>query len=422
MTAAPKNTSAGIHPALPKIQAIQADLNARFRQRGPVIQAMLASLLASELVLLIGPRGEAKTAIVEALSEYISDGKHFSVGLAKSSTPDDILGGVDVLALQHGTYRRNTDGFLPEATTFLLDEGFKSNNPTLQALLRVLSEREFQGQPIRALFGAICSNELPPELRGQKKGKSADLGPFEDSLLAFFDRFFHKLEVEPLGIGSGDWNAVVFDGVAAQAAAASVTVAEIEALQALVDSVALPTGVQDAMREVATVLAAGDAGGVVTVSTRTWRKATRMLRAHALLAGRMTVQRADLRILESALWTTPDQRPVIKEAIIQRGSPELSEALAVEQRVSELVAAYGQRRVQVSQTGDLSISEQPVSAMAAAASTETLAAFLKQQGNELRAISAKSNDDTGEVDRVIAFVDAQRGKLIDEITSRLRSH
>jgi MoxR-like ATPase len=401
-----------------RIQQISIDLNARFRQRWEVIECMLASMLAGELVLLLGPRGEAKTAIVEALAEYINGGQHFSVGLAKSSTPDDILGGVDVVALQAGTYRRNVNGFLPTATTFLLDEGFKSNNPTLQALLRVLSEREFQGVKIPALFGAIASNELPPELRGQKNGKSTDLGPFEDSLLAFFDRFFHKLEVLPLEAGSADWDNVIFGAVSeTRNPKLFVTPAEIRDLQEAVKKVVIPESVQGSIRQLAISLA--DAKTNVHVSTRTWRKAIRVLQAHAMLAGRMEVKRSDLRWLEYALWTTPDQKAVIRSAISSIGSPELKEALATENKVAELFSAYKRQYLQNNQNG-LVIMDSPVSNLSHVAAQEPFILALKTLGTELLQMDTP-DEDKAEVNRIMQFIETCRKAVMADMLQRLKA-
>ena len=401
-----------------RIQQISTELNGRFRQRWEVIECMLASMLAGELVLLLGPRGEAKTAIVEALAEYVNGGQHFSVGLAKSSTPDDILGGVDVVALQAGTYRRNVDGFLPTATTFLLDEGFKSNNPTLQALLRVLSEREFQGVKIPALFGAIASNELPPELRGQKHGKSTDLGPFEDSLLAFFDRFFHKLEVLPLEAGSADWDSVIFGAVSeTRNPKLFVTPAEIRDLQEAVKKVVIPESVQGSIRQLAISLA--DTKTNVHVSTRTWRKAIKMLQAHAMLAGRMEVKRSDLRWLEFALWTTPDQKAVIRSAISSIGSPELKEALATENKVVELFSAYKRQYLQNNQNG-LVICDSPVSNLSHVAAQEPFILALKTLGNELLQMDTPG-EDKQEVSRILVFVETCRKAVMSDMLQRLKA-
>lgn len=401
-----------------RIQQISTELNDRFRQRWEVIECMLASMLAGELVLLLGPRGEAKTAIVEALAEYVNGGQHFSVGLAKSSTPDDILGGVDVVALQAGTYRRNVDGFLPTATTFLLDEGFKSNNPTLQALLRVLSEREFQGVKIPALFGAIASNELPPELRGQKQGKSTDLGPFEDSLLAFFDRFFHKLEVLPLEAGSADWDSVIFGAVSeTRNHKLFVTPAEIRDLQEQVKKVVIPESVQGSIRQLAISLA--DTKTNVHVSTRTWRKAVRMLQAHAMLAGRTEVKRSDLRWLEFALWTTPDQKAVIRSAISSIGSPELKEALATENKVAELFSAYKRQYLQNNQNG-LVICDSPVSNLSHVAAQEPFILALKTLGNELMQLDTP-DEDRQEVSRIMIFIETCRKAVMADMLQRLKA-
>ena len=401
-----------------RIQQISTELNGRFRQRTDVIECMLASMLAGELVLLLGPRGEAKTAIVEALAEYLNGGQHFSVGLAKSSTPDDILGGVDVVALQAGTYRRNVDGFLPTATTFLLDEGFKSNNPTLQALLRVLSEREFQGVKIPALFGAIASNELPPELRGQKHGKSTDLGPFEDSLLAFFDRFFHKLEVLPLEAGSADWDSVIFGAVSeTRNPKLFVTPAEIRDLQEQVKKVVIPESVQGSIRQLAISLA--DTKTNVHVSTRTWRKAIKVLQAHAMLAGRTEVKRSDLRWLEFALWTTPDQKAVIRSAISSIGSPELKEALATENKVAELFSAYKRQYLQNNQNG-LVICDSPVSNLSHVAAQEPFILALKTLGNELMQLDTP-DEDRQEVSRIMIFIETCRKAVMSDMLQRLKA-
>lgn len=400
------------------LRKIQTDLNRRFRKRETVVETMLASMLAGELVLLIGPRGEAKTAIVEALSGYISDGTHFSVGLAKSSTPDDILGGVDVVALQSGIYRRNVDGFLPKATTFLLDEGFKANNPTLQSLLRVLSEREFQGESLPCLFGAIASNELPPELRGQKNGKTTDLGPFEDSLLAFFDRFFHKIEVEALQSGTSDWEDVVFGNVSDSADSVRVTVDEIRNAQRAVFGVKLPEAVRAAIRRIAGELTRES----IHVSTRTWRKAMHVLRAHAWLDSRDEVRRSDLRWLSNAFWTTPDQRRRISEIISGAGSPELGEAISLEMEVSELMHFYGAKGLTIKPTGEIEFSMTPVSGLSSAAVQEPLTILLKSHLTTLRQLETTADpEDASEIRRVIEYVEDSRTQVVDDMLKRLRS-
>lgn len=410
-----------LKPILDDLSAIRADLNKRFRRCEATVETMMASLLAGELILLIGPRGEAKTAIVEALAGYIADGDHFSVGLSKTSTPDDILGGVDTPAyVNDGIYRRRADGFLPTSTTFLLDEGFKGPNPVLQSLLRLLSERTFQGQGIPTLFGAICSNELPPELRGQKNGKAADLGPFEESLLAFFDRFTHKVMVDPLPVGTSDWNDVVFGGCADVAANVSVSVADLRAAQSALMSVKMPDNVRDAIRDLAGTLADGSAGGVVHVSTRSWRKITRIVRAHAMLDGRTEVRRSDLRWLEHALWTTPDQRQTLREAISGVGSPEVAEAMATEAKVAEVYAAYMSRRLFIDATGDLQVADSPVSELSAASASEPFARWLKRMVNTLRTLEATA-EDVAEVQRVRVWADDLRVVVLEDINKRLRS-
>jgi MoxR-like ATPase len=117
---------------------------------------------------------------------------------------------VDIPAFRQGTYRRRTEGMMPEAEIVFLDEIFKSNSAILNALLTLLNERKFNNGstvvdvPLLSVFGA--SNEVPAD----------------ESLQAIFDRFllrvrsehldaYHfqelinrgvSLELEKLGVGS----------------------------------------------------------------------------------------------------------------------------------------------------------------------------------------------------------------------------
>lgn len=51
-----------------KIQALRADLVARFPERQNVIDGSLAAVLAGEHVLILGPPGTAKSALARAPS------------------------------------------------------------------------------------------------------------------------------------------------------------------------------------------------------------------------------------------------------------------------------------------------------------------------------------------------------------------
>lgn len=338
-----------ILPILPKFAAIRNEKNAAFRQRATEIEIALVGLATKLHSIWIGAPGDGKTMLAESIGRSIVDGDHFSIGISKSSTDADIFGGPDVpYMVSTGLYRRNTAGKAAKATTLLVDEGFKGEGALLQTMLRFLSENEYEGEATNLLWACIASNELPPELRGATNGIPIDLGPLEESLLAFMDRFFYKVEVSSLEPGSVDWEAVVFHGVAVNNSGTTLTVEEIKQVQAVVDQVTIPDNVLKAMRELATNLPAGLDGvpdSRIKVSTRTWVKALRALKGHALVDGRTTVSLKDLRWLAHSFWLTPDQKGVVAEQIAKVLSARMSEADSSFRKIEDYVNANKEGRL-----------------------------------------------------------------------------
>lgn len=86
--------------------------------------------------------------------------------LNKTSDPSEILGPFSVKEMENDKFMRITTGKLPEAHIAFMDEVFKSNAPTLNALLTIMNEHMFYNDgkpndvPLISMFGA--SNE-PPE-------------------------------------------------------------------------------------------------------------------------------------------------------------------------------------------------------------------------------------------------------------------
>jgi MoxR-like ATPase len=329
-----------IESASKNLRAVAANLKARFKNRDKEIDLMCVSAIAGEFMLLIGPRGEAKTAIVDAFSKCVTGARHFEEGLSKTSTIDQILGGVDVPALSsQGVFRRNTAGYLPECETFLLDEGFKAPSDLLNALLRVLSERRYQNTPTPTLFGVLASNEYPSELRRATNGVPTDLGPHEDSMLPFMDRFFYCSEVTSLPKGGDDWCSVVFDGCANADDGARVSVDELRFLQNAVKAVKIGQAAKEMIVRTAAGLDAGEIDGKrVVVSTRRWVKATGVAKAHALYRGGQTVKPRDLLDLEFALWTTPDQRGTVSQMLRLALPPSTGEGIVVVEEIEARAA------------------------------------------------------------------------------------
>ena len=147
-----------------KLREVGRALDARYLDKGELIRLLLVTLVAGEHMLIVGPPGTAKSALVRHLARLI-DARYFEYLLTRFSEPNEIFGPIDIKAFREGTYLRRVEAMLPDADIVFLDEIFKSNSAILNALLSILNERRFfTGAasikvPLSSLFGA--TNEVP---------------------------------------------------------------------------------------------------------------------------------------------------------------------------------------------------------------------------------------------------------------------
>src|SRR3954471_17085074 len=174
-----------------------------FLDKQEVIRLLLVSVVAGEHMLLVGPPGTAKSAIVRTFARLI-DARYFEYLLTRFTEPNELFGPVDIRAFREGTYTRKTETMLPEAEIVFLDEIFKSNSAILNSLLTILNERRFANGsrvldvPLLSMFGG--SHE----------------GPHDDHPQAIFDRFL--LRVVSDNLDSDHFHNLIAKGLANEAA------------------------------------------------------------------------------------------------------------------------------------------------------------------------------------------------------------
>src|SRR5512133_3387478 len=112
------------------LHQLRGDLMARFPERKDVIEGALAAVLAGEHVLLLGPPGTAKSALVRAIAQAFG-GVYFERLVTKFSTPEELLGPISLKALEQDRFTRITQGKLPNAEFAFVDEIFKCNSALL---------------------------------------------------------------------------------------------------------------------------------------------------------------------------------------------------------------------------------------------------------------------------------------------------
>ena len=155
-------------------------MNAQFLDKQEIIRLMTISAIAGEHMVIVGPPGTAKSAMIDMFAKLI-DARYFEYLLTRFTEPNELFGPVDISAFREGRYTRRLENMLPTAEIVFLDEIFKSNSAILNSLLHVINERKFQNGPeviqvpLISLFAA--SNEVPND----------------ENLAAMFDRFLVRV-------------------------------------------------------------------------------------------------------------------------------------------------------------------------------------------------------------------------------------
>ena len=292
-----------------QFQEVARILNAHFLDKQEIIRLLLVSAIAGEHMVIIGPPGTAKSAIIRMFARLI-DARYFEYLLTRFTEPNELFGPVDIKEFRDGRYVRRSENMLPAAEIVFLDEIFKSNSAILNSLLTIINERKFTSGPqvsdvpLISLYAA--SNEAPND----------------DNLSAMFDRFLLRVLSENLD--SYHFHELLARGVAN----------EIRQMKRT------STGREDLIRPVLSARQLRELQGGferfmvfpdefmakykglifqirsegVTVSDRRAVKLLKLFAASALFDGRPTVCDGDFFILRH-IWNNLDQAELLSEIV-----------------------------------------------------------------------------------------------------------
>lgn len=171
-----------------RINRFRNSLSRYFVGKARIIDLMTLCAVAQEPLLLVGPPGTAKSALVLKFKDAlgISDASYFEYMLTKFTEPSEVMGPIDINRLRQGEYYRRVDGKLPTAELVFLDEIFKSNSAILNSLLTVINEGKYyqdgRAVPVKLKVLFAATNEIPEQ---------AELG-------ALKDRFCLKVACRPV--------------------------------------------------------------------------------------------------------------------------------------------------------------------------------------------------------------------------------
>lgn len=299
-----------LQSAQAKMSQIFVEMNNLFVERDELIKLMELAIVTGTNLLMLGPPGTAKSAITYELCGRIENANYFQWMLNKTSDPSEILGPFSVKEMENDKFMRITTGKLPEAHIAFMDEVFKSNAPTLNALLTIMNEHIFynDGKPVEvpliSMFGA--SNE-PPE---------------DESLDAMYDRFIFRMNVQYIHDAANKkrMHSNYVDnraGLLNLVNKTTITLAEVQALQAAAKAVKVP---KDIINKFIRLISDLDRQAV-HISDRRQNECFKVMQGSAVLAGRNSVTLDDFKSLVYVLWEKEEHIPLIESSILKMVNP-----------------------------------------------------------------------------------------------------
>ena len=288
-----------------RFQEVARTLNTHFLDKQEIIRLLMVSAIAGEHMVLVGPPGTAKSAIIRMFAQLI-DAKYFEYLLTRFTEPNELFGPVDIKEFREGRYTRRTEEMLPEAEIVFLDEIFKSNSAILNSLLTIINERRFASGadvrevPLISMFAA--SNEVPND----------------ENLSAMFDRFL--LRVRSDNLDSYHFHELVAKGTANEIRRMTGRQGMIKPLISARDLNGIQRGFDRVMRFPEDFLAKYKGlifqirSEGITVSDRRVVKLLKLFAASAVFDGREQVTDGDFFVLRH-IWNNLDQAELLEEIV-----------------------------------------------------------------------------------------------------------
>lgn len=296
--------------------ALINELSDLFVGREEESKVSVLALVTKQHCVFIGEPGTAKSALLSTLARAVN-GNYFQYLLTKYTIPSELVGEFDPVTFQKaGKLQRDVNGMLPTANIAFVDEIYKANSETLNALLNITNERVFMDTgnrkipvPLYSMFAA--SNELPQS----------------DDLQAFHDRLFFKHFVKPMNKDRIEEAIVKTVSNPHPAIRAKYTLKDIDELNQKIWDY-LRQNVNDVARNVATVVKLLKKEGV-TISDRTAvgaRFFPFVTAAYGYIFDQPDFKKAAIAVSKYILHDFEDQKDAYERALDTMIPPELRAA------------------------------------------------------------------------------------------------
>src|SRR5256885_16406103 len=83
-----------------RFQALQTEMEGHLFERHDELEGLLLALLSRQHLLLVGPKGAAKSMMIRMLASAIDGAKYFERLMTRFTLPDELFGPVSISALK----------------------------------------------------------------------------------------------------------------------------------------------------------------------------------------------------------------------------------------------------------------------------------------------------------------------------------
>jgi MoxR-like ATPase len=299
--------------AAANVHAVEAALINHLLERDEEIRCIVVGLVARKHVFFIGVPGTAKSMMADSLRQVLGGVPYFSLLMTRFTKYSEVFGPPSIPALSREENYFITNGFLPTATVAFLDEIFKSNSAIINSLLTGLNEGYFDNgtkgrvkMPLEMCIAA--SNELPEQNAG---------------LEAMFDRFVIRRKVDPVA-DEDNFRALlrIKEHHARNPLTAQFDPADLAELRGAMRHVNIDN-IEDSMVDLWKKLPKEHG---ISPTDRMWVNAIDLIKACAVLDGRLHAEGEDMVILAESMWNKPEDRDAVFSTVTSIGAPDLARA------------------------------------------------------------------------------------------------